>query len=172
MGNSLYIWKPEIVIHWAEIGVYFYPLIQQNNLIRYFMFYFGIIVLQFVGHLLSGCTMGLMVTFSKRAFTTCCASQVCCSQSPYSPVRPLLIRGSAGGTQTHKSRSSSVSCESWCEQSFFWALQVSLAFMGFDSKHEFIPPIILLGLLLCSWMCFLFVCLFVCLFLVGANILL
>ena len=133
------------------------------------MFYFGIIVLQFVGHLLSGSTMGLMVTFSKRAFTTCCASQVCCSQSPYSPVRPLLIRGSAEGTQTHKGRSSSVSCESWCEQSFFWALQVSLPFLGFVYQHEFILPTILLWLLLGCWMCFF--CFFF-FFLVGANILL
>ena len=36
--------------------------------------------------------------------------------------------------------------------------------LGFDSKHDFGPPTILLGLLLCPWtwgMCFLFVCLFV-----------
>ena len=53
------------------------------------------------------------------------------------------------------------------------ALQVSLACMGFDSKYEFIPPTILLGLLLYSWM-WVFFCVCVCVFfyLVGANILL
>ena len=59
-----------------------------------------------------------------------------------------------------------------CEQDFFfWALQVSLVGMGFDSKHEFIPPTILLGLLLCSWIWVFSVCLF-CFVLVGASILL
>ena len=32
--------------------------------------------------------------------------------------------------------------------------------MGFDSKCDFAPPTILLGLLLCPWMWVLFVCLF------------
>ena len=34
---------------------------------------------------------------------------------------------------------------------FVWALWASLARMGFDSKCEFAPPTILLGLLLCPW---------------------
>ena len=33
----------------------------------------------------------------------------------------------------------------------FWALWASLAGMGFDSKHDFAPPAIFLGLLLCPW---------------------
>ena len=37
------------------------------------------------------------------------------------------------------------------EQGFTWALQISLEGMGFDSKHDFAPPIILLGHLLCPW---------------------
>ena len=40
---------------------------------------------------------------------------------------------------------------SWCTQSFDWTLQASLAGMGFDSKSNFAPNI-LLGLLLCPWM--------------------
>ena len=34
---------------------------------------------------------------------------------------------------------------------FVWALQVSLAGMGFDSKPDFAPPTILPGLLLYPW---------------------
>ena len=48
---------------------------------------------------------------------------------------------------------------------FVWALQASLACMGFDSKCNFVPPTIFLGLLLCLWMWGIF-------FLVGSNILL
>ena len=36
--------------------------------------------------------------------------------------------------------------------SYVWALWASLAGMGFDSKRDFAPPSILLGLLLCRWM--------------------
>ena len=42
---------------------------------------FGIIVLQSVGHLLSGSMVGLVVTSSRRAYATRRTSQVCCSQS-------------------------------------------------------------------------------------------
>ena len=40
---------------------------------------------------------------------------------------------------------------SWCPQGFAWAFWASLTGMGFDSKHDFFLPTILLGLLLCSW---------------------
>ena len=40
---------------------------------------------------------------------------------------------------------------SWCAQGFVWALWASLVGMAFDSKHDFAPPTILLGLLLCTW---------------------
>ena len=40
---------------------------------------------------------------------------------------------------------------SWWAKPFVWALWASLAGMGFDSKHNFTPPTILLGLL-CPWM--------------------
>ena len=51
---------------------------------------------------------------------------------------------------------------SWCTR-FVWALPVSLVGMGFDSKHDFTPPTVLLELLLCPWMWGIF-------FLVGFNI--
>ena len=58
--------------------------------------FFGIIVLQFVGRLLSGSVVGLMVTSSKRIYATRSSSQVCYSQSSY-PLRqatadPCLLR--------------------------------------------------------------------------------
>ena len=40
---------------------------------------------------------------------------------------------------------------SCCTQGFVWALQASLKGMRFDSKRNFTPPTILLGLLLCPW---------------------
>ena len=43
--------------------------------------FFGITLLQFVGHLLSGSIVGLEATSSKRTYATHCTSQVCCSQS-------------------------------------------------------------------------------------------
>ena len=42
---------------------------------------FGIIVLLFVGRLLSDSMVGLMATSSKRTNATLCASQVCCNQN-------------------------------------------------------------------------------------------
>ena len=44
--------------------------------------FFGIIVLQFVGRLLSGSMMEIMAISSKRTWATRYASQVYCSQSP------------------------------------------------------------------------------------------
>ena len=50
-----------------------------------------------------------MVTSSKRAYATCCVTQVCCSQSPCPRGRSLLTCASSGDTQTLKDRSGSVS---------------------------------------------------------------
>ena len=71
--------------------------------------FFGIIVLQFVGHLLSGSIVELMVPSSKRTSATCHTTQVCCSQIPCPRGRSLLTCASAGDTQTLKGRSGSVS---------------------------------------------------------------
>ena len=70
---------------------------------------FGIIVLQFVSHLLSGSMVGLMVNSSKKAYATHCVTQVCCTQSPCPCGKPLVTHASAGDTQTLKGRSGSVS---------------------------------------------------------------
>ena len=61
--------------------------------------FFGKIVLQFAGCLLSGSMVGL----------TCCISQACCNQSPCPCSRPLLILASEGDMQTLKEKSGSVS---------------------------------------------------------------
>ena len=81
--------------------------------------FFDIILLQFVGRLLSGFMAGLMVTSSKRIYATCRASQICCTV--LSPSQPLLIRASAGDRQTFNGRSVSVShgvSGTWCTQGF------------------------------------------------------
>ena len=75
------------------------------------------------------------------------------SSTHRAPV-PLLTCASTGDTQTLKVRSGSVSCgvsESWCARGLVWALQAYLVGMGFEFKHDFTPPTILLVLLLCHW---------------------
>ena len=54
-------------------------------------------------------------------------------------------------SNTHRQVWLSLCGVSWCAQGFVWALWVTLAGMGFDSKSDFAPPTILLGLLLCPW---------------------
>ena len=147
-GNSQYLcWSPRLGnLLWAL------ELLQQyENLCNFFV----IIVLQFMGRLFGGSAVGLMATSSKRTYATCHISQVCCSQSPCPCGRPLLTHAFAGDTQTLKGRSGSVSCGvpgSWYTQGFAWALWASLVAMGFDSKHDFAPPTILLGFLICPLM--------------------
>ena len=82
--------------------------------------FFHIIVLQFVGHLLSGSMVEVMASSPKRTYATCPTSQVCCSQSPCPRDRPLLTRASAGDAETLKVWSESVSYEGHC--SFLWVL--------------------------------------------------
>ena len=56
-----------------------------------------------MGCLLGGSVVELMLTSSKRTYTTHCAFQVCCSQRPCPHGRPLLTHVSIGGdTQTLK----------------------------------------------------------------------
>ena len=50
--------------------------------------FFGIVVLQFVGHPPGGSMIGLMVTSSRRTQVTHCASQDCCCQCP--SLRPAI----------------------------------------------------------------------------------
>ena len=102
--------------------------------------------------LLGGSMVGLQVTFSKRASTTLCKTQVCCSQSPCPCGRPdLCLYRRHSNTQRQVCLSLCRVSGSWCAQGFAWALRVSLKGMGFDFKHSFAPSTILLGLLLCPW---------------------
>ena len=119
--------------------------------------FFGLIVLQFMGHLLRGSMVGLMVTSTKRAYATSLKSQVCCRQSPCHHSRPQFTRASAGDTQRQR--------QFWISLWGLWVLlhprfclspRASLVDMRIDSKHDFIPPTILLGLLWpCIWHTFL-----------------
>ena len=86
-SQSLF-WIPKLGTLWWVLEI----LYQCKN-------FFGIIVLQLVGRLLGGSVVDL----------THCAFQVCCSQSPCPRGRLLLACASAGGTQTLKGRSDSVS---------------------------------------------------------------
>ena len=76
-------------------------------------------------------------------------TQVCCTQRPYSSGRPLLTITSAGDTQTLVWLS--LCGVPWCMQHFVWVLWAALVGVGFDSKHDFFPTTIFLGLLLCPW---------------------
>ena len=79
-------------------------------------------------------------------------TQVCCTQSPCPCGRPLLTRTSAGDTQIFKGRSGSVSAASpGMHNILFEPSECLWLGMGFDSKCDFTPPTILLGLLLCPW---------------------
>ena len=114
--------------------------------------FFGIISLQFVGHLLSSCVVGLM-DFSKRAYATDGVSQVA---APRALHTDLCLRGDSN---------TGLAPSLWCawvlvHNDFVWALRASLEGMEFDSKCDFAPPTILLVLLslfldmgyLCWWL--------------------
>ena len=76
-----------------------------------------------------------------------CHTQVCCTQSPLPAVdhcQPIPPQE----TFKHSYVSVSVGPQGPGANRFVWALWVSLAGMGFDSKLKFIPPTISLGLLL------------------------
>ena len=116
------------------------------------------IVLQCVGRLLGGFTVGLMGTSSKRAYATGCGTQVCSMQSPCLCDRPLLTCTFTGDTQTQVWLSLCGISGSWYAQGFVWALQASLVGIGFDSKCDFTRPTALLGLLICPWTRAIFFC--------------
>ena len=85
-----------------------------------------------------------------------CHTQVSCIQSPCPCDRPLLTHSLQ---ETLKRSKTGLAQSLWgllvCT-GFVWALRTVLAGIRFDSKHDFTPPTILLGLLLCSWMCGIF----------------
>ena len=79
-----------------------------------------------------------------------CHTQVCCTQSPCPHGSPLLTHISTEDTQTQFCLSlCGVTGSRWA-QGHLSPLSL-LASMGFDSKYDFSPPIIFLGLLLCLW---------------------
>ena len=88
---------------------------------------------------------GLMATSSKRAYATPRPA------APRAPA-PAVVHCWPG---PHRRHLSTVLCQSLWGLSvlvctgFVWTLWGSLVGMGFDSKHNFTPPTILLGLLLC-----------------------
>ena len=94
-----------------------------------------------------GSMVGLMVTSSKRAYA------IPRSAVPRSPAPEAVHCWPVPGRR-HSNRVLSQSpwlSGSWCTQGFVWALWASLVGIGFDSKHDFAPPTILLELLLCPW---------------------
>ena len=106
-----------------------------------------------------GSVVGLTATSSKRAYATLGA-----------PRAPLLWQPTANSYLLRRHSDTVLARSLWglwvlvCT-GFVWALQASLVGMGFDSKHHFVPPTILLGLLLCPLSCGIF-------FLVGSSVLL
>ena len=90
-----------------------------------------------------------MVTSSKRAYATPR------SAAPRAPV-PVAVHCWTRPPQEmlkHSSVSSLWMPSVLVHTRFVWALWASLAGVGFDSKFDFVPPTILLGLLLCPWAC-------------------
>ena len=94
--------------------------------------------------------VGSVATFSKRAYATPR------SAAPRTPLpvadhcQPLPLQGTLKQSKAGLVQSL---WGLWMHTRFyFWTLHASLAGMGFDSKHDFAPPTILLGLLLCPWM--------------------
>ena len=105
-----------------------------------------------MGSMLSGSMVWLMETSSKRAYATCCVTQVCCTQSPCPCSGLLLTPASTGNSQTLKGR---LVQSPWGLLDLVHrrrhTLRVSLVHVGFDSKCDFVPPTVLPGLHLCPW---------------------
>ena len=85
---------------------------------------------------------------------------------------PLSLWQATADPCLHSGHSKAGLAQSWwglwvlVSTGFVWALQGPLVGMEFDSKYDFTPPTILLGLLLCPFTLFFFF-----FFLVGCNIL-
>ena len=107
--------SPGVLIPFArtQVGKSVVPL----ELLQQCENFFGTVVLQFVGCLLSSSIVELMAISSKRIYATYHAPQFCCSCSH---GRSLLTCASPGGTHTLKGRSGYGSCESHC--SISWVL--------------------------------------------------
>jgi len=111
--------------------------------------------------------VGVMVTSFKRTYAR---TVVFNAPDPTGcHCRPTHLPEASGHSQASLAQSLVgsllLSPGSWWAQGFVWALWASLAMMGFDSKRDFAPPTVLLGLLLCPWMWRIF-------FLVGCSVVL
>ena len=80
-----------------------------------------------------------------------CYIQVCCTQSRWPCSSPLLTHTSTGNAQTQFYLSLCGSLGPGVHKVCLSPLTVSSGY-GFDSKHDFTPSTVFLGLLLCSWM--------------------
>ena len=127
----------------------------------------SIVVLQFVGHLLSSCMVGLMAP-SSRGLNHMLHDPGLLQSEPLLPWQatadPCLHRRHSN-TKKQVWLSLCVVSGVWCEQGLVWVLQASLAGMVFYSKYDSAPPIVFLGHLPCPWTWDIY-------FLVGSNILL
>ena len=83
---------------------------------------------------------GLMATSSKRAYAKLRSA---------APRAPAPDAGHCWPIPPQDTLRLSLCGVSWWAQGFVWALGISLVGMGFDSKHHFVPPTVLLGFLLC-----------------------
>ena len=91
--------------------------------------------------------VGLMVTSSKRAYS------IARSTASRAPAPEAIHCSPVPLQEMLKHSSVSVSVDLWvlvCTK-FVWALWTSLVGIRFDSKHDFAPPTVFLGLLLCPY---------------------
>ena len=94
-----------------------------------------------------GSVMELMVTSSKRAYAILRSAV---------PRGPTPVAGHCWPYLCRRHSNTVLAQSLWglwvmVGTRFVWALWASLEGKGFDSKHRFAPPTILLGLLLCPW---------------------
>ena len=94
-----------------------------------------------------GSMVGLMVTSSKRTYAIPKSAASRAPASHQSTAQPYLLRRHSNTVLSQSLLGSLL----LVHMRFVWALWTSLVDMGFDSKHDFAPPTILLGLLLCPW---------------------
>ena len=80
-----------------------------------------------------------------------CHTQVCCTQSAWPCGSPLLTCTSTRHTQTQFCLSLCGFSGSWCAQGLFEPSECLWQVWGL-TLHDFAPPTMLLGLLLCPWM--------------------
>ena len=92
--------------------------------------------------------VGLMVTSSKRAYAIPKSATPRASVPVADHPQPVPPQE----TLKHSFVSVSVGFRVLVHTRLVWALRVSLAGMGFDSKCEFASPTILMGLLLYPWL--------------------